>query len=42
MRGEKDPGELKGASRDMYDNMTEAELEEMASVSRSSLPDRKD
>lgn len=41
-RGEKDPGELKGASRDMYDNMTEAELEEMASVSRSSLPDRKD
>lgn len=41
-RGEKDPDELKGASRDMYDSMTEAELDEMASVSHKSLPDRKD
>lgn len=41
-RGEKDPAELKGASRDMYDSMTEKELDEMASVSRKSLPHRKD
>lgn len=40
-RGEKDPAELKGASRDMYDSMTERELDEMASVSRKSLPERK-
>lgn len=40
-RGEKDPAELKGAARDMYDSMTEKELDEMASVSRKSLPDRK-
>lgn len=40
-RGEKDPAELKGASRDMYDSMTEKELDEMASVSRKSLPERK-
>jgi len=40
-RGEKDPAELKGASRDMFDNMTEAELEEMASVARRGLPDRR-
>ncbi len=41
-RGEKDAGELQGASRQMYDTMTEAELEEMASVARKDLPDRKD
>lgn len=39
-RGEKDPDELKGASRQMYDSMTEAELDEMASVARKDLPDR--
>jgi hypothetical protein len=41
-RGEKDPAELKGASRDMFDSMTEAELHEMAATPRKDLPDRKD
>ena len=41
-RGEIDRVELQGASREMFDTMTEAELEEMASVSREDLPERKD
>lgn len=41
-RGEIDREELQGASREMFDTMTEAELEEMASVSRKDLPERKD
>lgn len=41
-RGESDPKDLQGASREMYETMTEAELEEMASVSREDLPERKD
>ena len=41
-RGEADPADLKGASCQMFESMTEAELEEMASVSRKDLPDRKD
>jgi hypothetical protein len=41
-RGEIDREELQGASREMFDTMTEAELEEMASVSREDLPERKD
>ncbi|GGE18657.1 hypothetical protein GCM10011360_04280 [Primorskyibacter flagellatus] len=39
-RGEAKVSDLVGASREMYDEMTEAELEEMASTARSDLPDR--
>jgi hypothetical protein len=41
-RGEISPSQLKGASREMYDSMSEKELERMASVHRSELPDHKD
>ena len=41
-RGEAKVGDLHGASKDMYDSMSEAELEEMASTDRSDLPDRAD
>ncbi|RIV89910.1 DUF3008 family protein [Aurantiacibacter xanthus] len=41
-RGESDPADLQGASRDMYDTMSESELEDMASTSRKRLPDRAD
>jgi hypothetical protein len=39
-RGEQKPGDLVGASREMYDSMTEEGLDEMASVKRSKLPRR--
>ncbi|MEX0342395.1 MAG: DUF3008 family protein [Erythrobacter sp.] len=38
-RGETDVGDLQGASKEMYDSMSEEELEEMASTDRSDLPD---
>lgn len=38
-RGDAKVGDLQGASKDMYDSMTEAELEEIASTSRKNLPD---
>jgi hypothetical protein len=41
-RGEVDPGSLAEASRDMYDSMTEQELEELASTKLAGLPDHKD
>jgi hypothetical protein len=41
-RGETAVGDLQGASRDMYDSMTEAELEEMAGTDRKGLPERQD
>lgn len=41
-RGEAKVKDLKGASKDMYDTMSEAELEDMASTERSDLPERKD
>ena len=41
-RGEVPVGELKGPSRDMYESMSEAELERMASAKRSKLPEHKD
>lgn len=41
-RGETKVGDLKGASKDMYDSMSESELDEMASVKTGKLPDRKD
>lgn len=39
-RGEQDPDDLQGASREMYDEMSEAELDEMASTPRAELPKR--
>mgnify|MGYP002737963962 CR=1 FL=1 len=41
-RGETDRSELQGASREMYDSMTESELEDLASTPRKGLPERKD
>lgn len=39
-RGETPVKELFGASRDMHDSMTEAELEEMAATPREDLPEK--
>lgn len=39
-RGETKVSDLKGASREMYDSMTEAELDAMASTEIGDLPDR--
>jgi len=39
-RGETPKSELRGASREMVESMTEAELEEFASTSRKDKPDR--
>lgn len=41
-RGEADKQDLKGASRDMAESMTEKELEELASTRRKGLPEKKD
>lgn len=38
-RGETKVSDLKGASREMYDSMTENELEDFASTSLDGLPD---
>ena len=38
-RGETKVSELKGASRDMYESMSEKELDELASTKREDLPD---
>lgn len=40
-RGETRKSELKGASRDMYESMSEKELEEFASTKRKGLPNKK-
>ncbi len=40
-RGERKVSELKGASKDMYESMTEKELEELAETPRKGLPRRK-
>jgi hypothetical protein len=40
-RGEIPKSKLVGASIEMYDSMSEAELDKMASVKRASLPDKK-
>ena len=40
-RGDTKVSDLQGASRSMYDSMSEAELEEMASTDRGDLPDKK-
>ncbi|WP_422370268.1 DUF3008 family protein [Hoeflea sp.] len=41
-RGEEKVENLQGASREMYETMSEEELDDMASTPRSELPDRKD
>jgi hypothetical protein len=41
-RGEEKVENLQGASKDMYETMSEEELDEMASTPRSDLPDSKD
>jgi 2-methylcitrate dehydratase PrpD len=38
-RGETSPSELQGAAREMYDSMTEDELEDFASTKRKDLPE---
>ena len=38
-RGEAKVGDLQGASKDMYDSMSETELEDMASTPHEELPD---
>lgn len=40
-RGETDKAELRGASRDMYDSMTEKELEDLAATPRKGLPEHR-
>lgn len=40
-RGEQDVSSLKGASKSMYQSMTEKELEEMASTPRKGKPEHK-
>lgn len=40
-RGETKKSELKGASRDMYESMSEKELEEFAATKRTGLPNKK-
>ena len=39
-RGETPVSKLQGASRDMYDSMSEQELEEFAETKRRKLPER--
>lgn len=38
-RGDTKVADLKGASKDMYDTMSEDELEDMASTARKDLPE---
>ncbi|WP_230280195.1 DUF3008 family protein [Croceicoccus sp. Ery15] len=40
-RGDAKRSDLQGASKGMYDSMSEAELEEFASTSRKGLPEHK-
>lgn len=40
-RGDLPKSELRGASREMFDTMTEAELEDMASTPHENIPERK-
>ena len=41
-RGDTEVGDLKGASKQMYDSMSEDELEEYASTDLDDLPDHVD
>lgn len=40
-RGEAKKSDLQGASREMYDSMSEKELDELASTKRKNLPEKK-
>lgn len=40
-RGETKVGDLKGASKEMYDSMSERELDDFASTKRKGLPKKK-
>ncbi len=40
-RGEIKKSELRGASKEMYESMSEKQLEEFAETKRKGLPDRK-
>jgi hypothetical protein len=40
-RGEEAKSRLKGASRQMYESMSEDDLEELAETKRRTLPERK-
>lgn len=40
-RGDTKVSDLQGASKDMYDSMSEKELDEMASTSREGKPEHK-
>lgn len=40
-RGETPKSKLRGASKEMFETMTKAELEEMAAVKHKKLPERK-
>ena len=39
-RGQIDPSQLQGAAREMYDDMTEDQIEELASTSHDGLPEK--
>ena len=41
-RGETSKSELQGASKEMYESMSESELEELEETNRKGLPNRKD
>jgi len=41
-RGEADKSSLQGASKEMFETMTEEELEDFASTPRKNLPDKVD
>ncbi len=41
-RGEADKAQLKGAAREMYDDMTESDLKDFAATKHKGLPDKKD
>ena len=40
-RGDAKKSELKGASRSMYESMSESQLEDFAETKRKGLPDKK-
>ncbi|SEB39479.1 Protein of unknwon function [Nitratireductor aquibiodomus] len=40
-RGDMPKSQLQGASKEMYETMSEAELEELAETDRKGLPERK-
>ncbi|HAO36460.1 MAG TPA: DUF3008 domain-containing protein [Hyphomonas sp.] len=40
-RGDTKVSDLQGASKEMYDSMSESELEDLASTSHDNLPEKK-